>query len=651
MHFDEVIKDIERLLVGKQLDPINPKTPSLFISQIDHKSKKYFVSADANKKGVGRSIDELQYIWSDLLRKGFSNVDQSLYGSGSSRNQPETILANLPYVQHFLYKKKKHILLRSESIREPATLSEVQGADFRKLRKQLDSYFNISVKEVAKTQKSLLSAMRSTFDSVLKKYPGESAVRETESLLHDLEEMQTSFEEGIVSIDLVPQHPETNDLIRSEEVEIISLDDWIESEEVSGIGSETNSENDDSDRARVELLKDNETPKSNTSTRIRQLTPVLSLIYDRIHFGDIELQPDFQRKDRIWPQDKKSKLIESILMRLPLPAFYFAEKADGSWVVVDGLQRITTVYDFMRGDFLLDKLEVLTKHNGQYFKDLTRQEQREVREYAITAYLIDDQHGDSNMVIELFHRINTHGLKLSEQEIRSALNQGTSVKFLRYLASLRSFKEATHYKVRADRQKDMELCLSALSFMLLGYQNFKHTKYSDFLSDAMQALNKFPLQIDNNELLDDGLAVINSNSSMYIKLAEKYVRALEIANEIFGENSFIKDPSTGKKAISKPLYELVITYFSELNDSNVSVLISRSTDFIDMLYSAIDKDENIYAKWDSKVYTEANRGFLFSISTSTGKKSTIDYRFRAFREILKQSTGIDIELSPILENK
>ena len=108
-----------------------------------------------------------------------------------------------------------------------------------------------------------------------------------------------------------------------------------------------------------------------TSTRIRQLTPVLSLIYDRLQFGDIELQPDFQRKDRIWKGDKQAKLIESILMGLPLPVFYFAEKPDGSWIVVDGLQRITSVYDFMRGEFPLQKLEVLEQHNTKYFKDLT----------------------------------------------------------------------------------------------------------------------------------------------------------------------------------------------------------------------------------------------------------------------------------------
>ncbi|HCJ1211037.1 TPA: DUF262 domain-containing protein, partial [Klebsiella pneumoniae] len=100
--------------------------------------------------------------------------------------------------------------------------------------------------------------------------------------------------------------------------------------------------------------------------RISSKTPVLSLIFDRVQFGDIELQPDFQRKDRIWNDEKKSKLIESILLKLPLPVFYFGERvSDEKWVVVDGLQRITTIYDFISGEFKLSKLEILNDLNGK----------------------------------------------------------------------------------------------------------------------------------------------------------------------------------------------------------------------------------------------------------------------------------------------
>ncbi|MEF1306203.1 DUF262 domain-containing protein, partial [Vibrio owensii] len=214
-----------------------------------------------------------------------------------------------------------------------------------------------------------------------------------------------------------------------------------------------------------------------------------------LSFQEIELQPDFQRKDRIWSAEKRSKLIESILMGLPLPAFYFAEKKDGDWIVVDGLQRITTVFDFMKDGFCLDKLESLDdSYNGKLFSELSRLDKRKIREYQITAHVIDSESDKENLIVELFHRINTYGVKLSDQEIRSAMYQGSSVTFLRYLSSSFDFIESTNAKVSPQRQKDMELCLSALSYIVLGYKDFNYKTYNDFLSSVMEEINKFKLE-------------------------------------------------------------------------------------------------------------------------------------------------------------
>ena len=81
------------------------------------------------------------------------------YGSGTSRNQPETVFANLPYIQHFKYKKKKHILLRNKNVHEAATLSELQGVEFRKVRKQVDNYFDLTLADISQNQKSFLASM------------------------------------------------------------------------------------------------------------------------------------------------------------------------------------------------------------------------------------------------------------------------------------------------------------------------------------------------------------------------------------------------------------------------------------------------------------------------------------------------------------
>ncbi|HAS6237132.1 TPA: DUF262 domain-containing protein [Vibrio vulnificus] len=632
MHFKDVLVDIEKL-VGKELHSINPKTPSIYVTALDRSLEKYFVSNSPNSKGAARSFRELEDIWNELTIKGFSNVDQALYGGGSSRNQPETVFAHLPYIQHFRYKNRKHLLLRNDAVHELGLLSELQSSELRMVRKKIDNYTALSNQTIADSQASIVQTLKSAFDAVTKKFPGDVIVEEAEKAVNSLLKLNQQVSEAVVTLDggISSRTDNVIDVTSSDK----SIDELIDDESLTGI------END--------VEKEAVGPIHQGKTKIRQLTPVVSLIFDRLSFGEIELQPDFQRKDRVWPEPRKSKLIESILMGLPLPVFYFAERPNGDWIIVDGLQRITTIYDFMRGEFSLNGLEVLDELNGKSFSGLERAEQRKIREYPLTAHLIDMATDKDNIIVELFHRINTYGVKLSEQEIRSALNQGTSVKFLRYLASTPEFKSVTQGKIKPDRQKDMELCLSALSFMLIGYKKFDN-QYNKYLSDAMEGMNAHDIKLDDESLLDEGMSKLSAeHSPVYSLIADKFKNGLKIAEDVFGDYAFKKIPDSAKKVpISKPLFELIVTYFSELSEEQAQQVVSRSDELIDMLYEAIDKDSADYADWESQKYEKEGRGLQYSISQSTGKNVTVRFRFESFREILKQSTGVDVELSPIL---
>ncbi|MCG7546405.1 DUF262 domain-containing protein [Pseudoalteromonas sp. Of7M-16] len=650
MHFNDVISDIEKL-IGKQLQSINPNTAPIYLTKVDKKARRYYISSNANKQGNARSFRELEDIWQDLLFKGFSNVDQALYGGGSSRNQPETVFANLPHIEHFKYKKKKHLLLCNEKTHEIGTLREVEGAEFRALRRKIDNYFELSNKELVNEQRDLLDSLTTSLDAVMNKYPGEVSIQDTEKVLDRLSDLT----DKVVSATISKIEDKTHLLIserKNEETDIsnnaLPIEQILDKPVMTGVDDD--GEIDDEVNTSFESRSKNVKP-------IRQLTPVLSLIYDRIQFEDIELQPDFQRKDRIWKQDKKAKLIESILMGLPLPVFYFAVKPNGTWIIVDGLQRITSVYDFMRGKFPLKDMKVLgKKYEGLYFRDLERTQQRSIREYAITAYLIDmDKDTDnSNVLVELFHRINTYGVKLSPQEIRSAMNQGSSVKFLRYLSATNEFKKSTHHKVKPDRQKDMELCLSALSFMVNGYHKFgtkDYEGYDEFLSQAMMRINSYQLNVDESKGLDEGSSSLAAGTSTYFyELEKKFTQGLKLAYEIFGTSAFRKSLNSKNAPISKQLFELTVSYFSLLNPEQIAQLKKNSTSLVDCLYSAIENDTTEYAVWESNIYTEANRGFMYSISTSTGKKVTVNYRFQSFEKILKESTGIDIKFCPLFRD-
>ena len=91
----------------------------------------------------------------------------------------------------------------------------------------------------------------------------------------------------------------------------------------------------------------------------------------------LDLTPDFQR-NLVWPTRKKCELIESILMGIPLPAFYVREKDNGVYVVVDGKQRLTTLFDYIDGKFKLEGLKILREIKEKHFKYLTTLQQNKL---------------------------------------------------------------------------------------------------------------------------------------------------------------------------------------------------------------------------------------------------------------------------------
>ncbi len=650
MQFSQVLEDIQTL-VNKPLHAINTKTAPIYITKVDLSLKSYFVSSSPNEAGDSRPFSELEAIWDELTYKGFCNVDQALYGSGSSRNQPETVFAHLPYIQHFRFKGKKHIFLRAKPIHSPGTLSELTGDELSLILSKIDNYFSLNNQDVYARQFDILNRLKSTQRHLDSGVSMASIGKELELVVQKLTALGEDILDSIVTL-----KNELYEINRGglpfKASEVKSVEEFIEDEEFTGIENESEDLTEDNDSTPAQRFSSQE-DRAHDGLRIRHITPVLTLIHDRLSFDEIELQPDFQRQDRIWSMEKRSKLIESILMGLPLPAFYFAEKSDGNWIVVDGLQRITTVFDFMKDKFSLDKLTSLdNSYNGKFFSDLTRLDKRKIREYQITAHVIDSESDKENLIVELFHRINTYGVKLSNQEIRSAMFQGSSVTFLRYLSSSQEFIEATNGKVSPQRQKDMELCLSALSYIALGYENFNFNTYNEFLSLAMKRINEYELCLDNVDNIDQGQAhILKQSNPLFFELEAKFNQGLRLAHQVFKGFAFKKSLGVGKSApISKPLFEVIVSVFGNLTTQQIDSVLSNVDEFTNELYKAIESNSSEFAEWESERYQKENRGLMYSISASTGKRVTILYRFTAFRNILMKSTGVDVRLTPVLGN-
>ena len=181
----------------------------------------------------------------------------------------------------------------------------------------------------------------------------------------------------------------------------------------------------------------------------------LDALIKRIQHNEIDMNTDFQRHAELWDNRKMSRLIESILIRFPLPAFYFDASDENNWLIVDGLQRLSTIRKFVLDKKLrLNGLEFLTELNGKTFDKLHRQYQRRIEECPVTVYMIKPGTPE-DVKYSVFRRINTGGLTLNNQEIRNALAKPRDRELLEELANSECSKAMLGDLSK--RMKDQEL--------------------------------------------------------------------------------------------------------------------------------------------------------------------------------------------------
>ncbi len=324
----------------------------------------------------------------------------------------------------------------------------------------------------------------------------------------------------------------------------------------------------------------------------------------RMREGEINLAPDFQRSE-VWKATAKSRLIESLLIRIPLPAFYMDATDDDYWLVVDGLQRLSTLRDFVIGKTMrLQDLEFLTQFRGCNYDDLPRNYQRRIEETQVTVYLIE-QGTPPEVKFNIFKRINTGGLPLSSQEIRHALNQGPVTEYLKRLAHSDGFQQATYGGVSDNRMAARECVLRFLAFTITPPDEYKAADFDSFLSDAMGTVN-------------------NMSDTERDKLAGRFMRALKAAHEIFREAAFRK-PGQGSRLspINKALFEVWTVVMDYQSDETLRRLAASHEEVTEKVVSFIRNDSV----------------FLNAISQGTGDAGKVKYRFRRFQEEVQKAAS------------
>ena len=226
--------------------------------------------------------------------------------------------------------------------------------------------------------------------------------------------------------------------------------------------------------------------------KIRITTKNFSLreVVDQIRDGDIDLSPDFQR-EYVWKRRQRTRLIESILLGIPLPAFYFNQDFDGTYQVVDGVQRLSTISLFMGDGHILEAedLEYIKDLDGHRFSELDPGALRRFKSAQIVVHVIEPQTPDE-VKYDIFGRVNTLGSPLSTQEIRHAMSKDRSRYFLKSLSELDAFDEATgFYFWRRNPDKPKELLRDTgrmmnreLALRFCAFKHFSTEEYKQYAS-------------------------------------------------------------------------------------------------------------------------------------------------------------------------
>lgn len=272
------------------------------------------------------------------------------------------------------------------------------------------------------------------------------------------------------------------------------------------------------------------------------------------------LEVNFQRK-AVWGYKQKCELIESILMGLPLPIFYFKQQNNSTYVVVDGKQRLSTLFEFLNNGFSLKSLKILTFLNGKKFQDLTEElgiYQSQLEDYQVYSHVILPPTPDK-ILFDIFDRVNRGGTKLNKQEIRNALYHGRGLNMITSITESEVFMEATRIEHKKDsRMKGSYLITRFLSFYLL----FNGLLFEDG--------EKYEYTGDLDDLIEVSLVQLNRTLLEELEQLRKMtVNCLKMSSEILGRGAFRRDVNESKP-INMNIFETTLYFMTLVKGKNVS---------------------------------------------------------------------------------
>ncbi len=229
--------------------------------------------------------------------------------------------------------------------------------------------------------------------------------------------------------------------------------------------------------------------KSDLPFKLTQKPMSLDKLIKRINYNELLLDTEFQRRPGLWDIHTKSRFIEALIVRLPVPAFYFDGSNDSEWLVIDGLQRLSTVNSYINGEFALTNVDFNSDLIDKSFNELDRTYQRNIEEYEVFVYIIEKGTPPS-VKYKVFKNINTSALKLESQEIRHAINPQKPAMFVKRVADSPWFKKYVPTS-KQDRMYDREVVLRFIAFQRFHYREYKPS-IVEFLDETMTEIYDIP---------------------------------------------------------------------------------------------------------------------------------------------------------------
>lgn len=326
------------------------------------------------------------------------------------------------------------------------------------------------------------------------------------------------------------------------------------------------------------------------------------------------LKPDFQRRVN-WDVKKKSKLIESFIINIPIPPVFIYEKEFDCYEVMDGLQRISSIIGFYNDGYALEGLEQWSELNGMLYSQLPQKIREGIDRRQLSSVTLLKESAQSlekaeEMKKMVFERLNTGGVKLEAQEIRNAIYNGPFNALCRKLSEDKNFKKLWDIAISTTKDNDEDCEERIEEEIEIDDMTLRNDKLYKRMYDVELVLRFFSMrhverwQGQLSDFLDNQLISGNTYSKELLEQLELlFIKTMECCYKMFGEKSFCQFKTESKSVWSKPqrmIYDPMCLVISQkINEiESITIDIEKSNEFLSEFYE--ENSESFNGKKQSK---------------------------------------------------